>query len=143
MKNYIKSYEVKWSDTDPNKHMRHTAYNDYACQARIGLFESIGLTYTYLTEQGLGPILLQENTSYKREVNLSEKISVKCYLSSLSEDGRFWTFMHQIFKEDGNLAAEIVVQGSFIDLNNRRITTPSEEVLGRFYKLFSMSQTAG
>nr|WP_299046804.1 thioesterase family protein [uncultured Polaribacter sp.] len=33
--NFEVSFNTKWSDFDPNRHMRHTAYNDYAAEVRV------------------------------------------------------------------------------------------------------------
>ena len=35
---FIVKFATKWSDFDPNNHMRHTAYNDYAAEVRIRYF---------------------------------------------------------------------------------------------------------
>lgn len=34
-----KEFEVKWADLDPNRHMRHSAYNDYAAHMRVKFLE--------------------------------------------------------------------------------------------------------
>ena len=41
------SYEgkVMWSHLDANMHMRHSAYADFAAQARIAVLDSIGMDY--------------------------------------------------------------------------------------------------
>lgn len=37
-KEFYKEFQVIWADMDPNRHMRHTAYNDYAAQLRVSFF---------------------------------------------------------------------------------------------------------
>ncbi len=129
MRVYTKEFEVRWADMDPNKHMRHSAYDDYANHTRLALFTEIGLSYEKLSSLNIGPILFSENVLFKREIDLCEKIMVKCHLSDLSDDGKYWSFVHYMYKENGILAAEITVKGAWIDLHQRKLAVPPEEVL--------------
>ncbi|NOR86119.1 MAG: thioesterase, partial [Bacteroidales bacterium] len=43
MKNIFYKATVMWAQIDANQHMRHSAYADYAAQARMGLLDSLGL----------------------------------------------------------------------------------------------------
>ena len=42
--NFKVSFNTKWADFDPNRHMRHTAYNDYAAEVRVRYFASQNFT---------------------------------------------------------------------------------------------------
>jgi acyl-CoA thioester hydrolase len=37
------TFNTKWSDFDPNRHMRHTAYNDYAAEVRVRFVFETGI----------------------------------------------------------------------------------------------------
>ena len=39
---YTLEFNTKWADFDANRHMRHTAYNDYAAEVRIRYFAYAG-----------------------------------------------------------------------------------------------------
>jgi len=54
----IKSYtfQTRWADMDPNGHLRHTAYNDYAAQVRINFLNEFDLPIHKLLQMGIGPI---------------------------------------------------------------------------------------
>ena len=58
--NYSKTYEVRWADMDPNRHLRHSVYLDYAAQTRVALFSDYGLPIDEIAKMGLGPILFRE-----------------------------------------------------------------------------------
>ena len=53
MTEYSKSYDVRWADLDPNFHMRHTAYNDYAAQVRLNFLQDRGITLEKMKELNL------------------------------------------------------------------------------------------
>ena len=44
------TFITKWSDFDPNKHMRHTAYNEYAAEVRIRYFRDQNFSIEEFTE---------------------------------------------------------------------------------------------
>jgi len=64
---YKIAFTTKWADFDPNKHMRHTAYNDYAAECRIRFFKDYGLTTALFEKQNIGPVLFKEETTFYRE----------------------------------------------------------------------------
>lgn len=128
MDTYSKTYEVIWADMDPNRHMRHSVYNDYAAQTRVAMFQEYGLPINKISKLGLGPILFREETKFLKEIGLSEKITVSCQLVSMRKDGSRWTFLHQIFKENGKKAAEITVDGAWLNLETRKLGTPPDQM---------------
>lgn len=129
MDQYSKTYEVTWADMDPNRHMRHSVYNDYAAHTRVAMFSDHGFSISRIADQGLGPILFREETRFQKEIRLSEVITVKCAVKKMREDGSRWTFLHEIFKENKEKAADIIVDGAWLDLNRRKLGTPTEEMM--------------
>lgn len=94
MDTYNKTYEVRWADLDPNHHMRHSVYLDYAAQTRVALFSDYGLPMDEISQMGLGPILFREEIKYLREVNGMEEVIVNCGLNWMYENGSRWSFFH-------------------------------------------------
>lgn len=119
---YTVKFATKWSDFDPNRHMRHTAYNDYAAEVRIRYFAHAGFPVDEIAADGIGPILFTENTSFRREILAGENISANLKLSGLSEDQSRWKIRHEVIKENGEIAAIIEVYGAWIDLEKRKLT---------------------
>ena len=76
MHDYSKTYEVRWADMDPNRHLRHSVYLDYAAQTRVALFSDYGLPMDNIAKLGLGPVLFREEIKYVREVNSREEVTV-------------------------------------------------------------------
>lgn len=125
------SYEVefntKWADFDANRHMRHTAYNDYAAEVRIRYFAYAGFPVDTIAADGIGPILFTENTSFRKEIHLGETITTNARLLGLSEDKSRWKIRHEVFNQAGKLAATIEVYGAWIDLHKRKLAVLPEK----------------
>lgn len=135
MESFFFETTVIWAQIDANQHMRHSAYADVCAQARIQLLDSIGLDSGAFFIHKIGPILFREEIFYKREIHISEKIKVSCELTKCSPDGRKWSMRHRIFKENDKIAAEINVDGSWIDMRNRKIIALPENLLEAFLKI--------
>ena len=116
-------FPTKWSDFDPNRHMRHTAYNDYAAEVRVRYFKEQGISITDFAKENLGPILFKEETSFLKEIHLGENITVDLTLKAVSENLERWKLEHHIFNEAGKLSATVNVYGAWIDLTKRKLTT--------------------
>lgn len=129
MTDFIFNTTVLWAQIDANQHMRHSAYADVAAHARVQMLESIGLDSKAFFIHKIGPILFREETLYKREVHIGEKIKVSCALTKSSGNGKKWSMRHEIFKENGKLAAEIFVDGSWINMKERKIVALPEQLL--------------
>jgi acyl-CoA thioester hydrolase len=136
---YYKTFEVIWADMDPNRHMRHSVYNDYAAQTRVAMFQDFGLPMNQIANLGLGPILFREETKFLKEINLSEKITVTCQVEAMRQDGSRWTFLHEIVKQTDEKAAKIIVEGAWLNLDKRKLGTPPPEML-KVIKKFPRSE---
>jgi acyl-CoA thioester hydrolase len=129
------NFNTKWSDFDPNRHMRHTAYNDYAAEVRVRFFQKRGLSINEFAKLNIGPILFKEETSFFKEIHIGENITVKMELEGVSKGIERWRFNHQIYNKDGVLAAEIKVYGAWIDLVKRKLTAPPKKFAAIFNEL--------
>ena len=128
MDKLTKEFEIKWADLDPNRHMRHSAYNDYAAHMRVKILEEAGLDMQTMEELRIGPILFREETKFLREVGMQDTITVTCQLLKAREDGSRWSFVHEVIRADGVKAAEVIVDGAWIDLDKRKLAVPSKEI---------------
>lgn len=129
MEPFKQEFQVIWADLDPNAHMRHTAYNDYAAQVRVGLFEELDLPLAKLVAKGYGPILFHEDTSFKSEVFMNEKITVTCAAVAFRKDLKVWKFRQNVLKQDGSIACTIIATGAFMSLKERKVVVPPKEII--------------
>jgi acyl-CoA thioester hydrolase len=124
--------KVMWSQIDSNMHLRHSAYADFAAQARVEMLESLGMTAAVMKEHNIGPILFREETVYMREVRPGDIVKVTCSLSKCREDGSRWSFIQKIYRGDDVEAAKITVDGAWIDTEKRKLTAPPKDFNQRF-----------
>lgn len=132
MQNFSLPIQIRWSDIDPNRHLRHSAYYDYGAMARIACFNEQGLTTTKLEELNIGPILFREEAIFKREIKLEDKITIDMQLLKATRDYGRWSIRHQLYKEDKTLAAIINVEGAWIDIAKRKLAVPNEYIQNLF-----------
>lgn len=128
-------FKSKWADFDPNGHMRHSAYNDYAAEARVRFFKEHGYNLQKMQSINMGPILFNENTNFYREIKIGEDFAVEMFLEGLSKNAERFKVVHKIIKEDGTVAATISVYGAFLDLRKRKLTVPPAEAIALFNRL--------
>jgi len=132
MQSFSLPIQIRWSDIDQNRHLRHSAYYDYGAMARIASFNEHGLTTTKLEELNIGPILFREEAIFKREVKFEDKITIDMQLLKATHDYGRWSIRHQLFKEDKTLAAIINVDGAWIDIAKRKLAVPNEYIQSLF-----------
>ena len=114
--------QVLWAQIDANQHLRHTAYADFAAQARLEMLDSLGLKPSVLYGHNIGPVMFREELIYLREISLNEHIKVTCEISKARADGSRWTIHHDLYRGDGVKAAVIVADGAWIDMEKRKLT---------------------
>jgi len=122
-------FKTRWADFDPNRHMRHSAYNDYAAEVRVRFFEAHDFHINDFARYHIGPILFKEETSFFKEIHIGEDIKADMELIAASRDFERWIFRHRIYNQKGQIAAEIKATGAWIDLQKRKLTKLPEEIL--------------
>ena len=135
MENVFYEGKVLWSMVDANMHLRHSAYADFAAQARLEILQTMGFTADKLKELKLGPILFREELIYMREVHPNDTIKVTCELTKGRKDGSRWSFEQKLYRGDGILAAVINVDGAWIDVEKRKLTALPESWANKFMEI--------
>jgi acyl-CoA thioester hydrolase len=125
---YMKPIEIRWSDVDPNYHLRHSAYYDFGAYCRIYFLFENGVTDKLLREHKIGPVLFREECFFKREIMFGDAVNVSLKLKSVSHDFRKFSMLHEIFKND-ELAALITIDGAWLNTHLRKIVAPPEIII--------------
>jgi len=123
------TFKTIWANFDPNRHMRHTAYSDYAAEVRSRYFLSLGLSLDEFAKINIGPVIFKEETSFYKEIKMGTDIKVDMLLTRASENLERWEFAHRIFNDRGELSAVVKVQGAWFDLQKRKLTVLPQEIL--------------
>jgi acyl-CoA thioester hydrolase len=135
MTSYSKLVEIRWSDLDPNFHVRHSVYYDFGAYVRMSFLAEYGLPAAVLIQNQLGPILFREECIFKREILFHDSISINLVLKKCSPNYSRWTMQHEIIKNGEILAAVMTVDGAWIDATKRKLTVPTAVVTPTFEQL--------
>ena len=127
MKVYFEG-QVMWSQIDANQHMRHSAYADFAAQARLVMLEEAGLGPSVLYKLNIGPLMFREELIFLREVAMNDLLKVTCEITKSRPDGSRWSIRHEIFRGDGIKAAVVNVDGAWLDMTKRKLTLLPPEI---------------
>ena len=125
---YRKSFHVRWGDMDFNAHMRNTAYLDVCGDVRMMYFQEHGFPMREFERLRVGPVILRDELDYYRELRLLERIDVTLEASGLTEDASRFLFRNDFYREDGKLCTRVTSLGGWLDLGERRIVAPPQEV---------------
>jgi acyl-CoA thioester hydrolase len=128
MTSFSKQLSFRWSDLDPNFHVRHSAYYDFGAQHRIEILESLGLTMKVLQINTFGPILFREECVFRKEIALSDTIFIHTKISKMRPDASRWSIVHELKNEEDKLCATITVDGAWMDTKLRKIANPTPAI---------------
>ena len=126
MSSYQKKIELRWSDLDPNFHLRHSAYYDFGAYIRISYFNDHGLSNQVLIDNHFGPILFREECIFRKELKMNDELTINLEVVKARKDLSRWTIQHQ-FMRNGQLAAVLTVDGAWIDTQLRKLTNIPEQ----------------
>jgi acyl-CoA thioester hydrolase len=129
MSPFSKIISIRWSDIDPNFHLRHSAYYDFGAQQRIEVIESLGITLRLMQEQNFGPILFREECVFKKEIRLSDAITIHAKLASRNADASRWTIQHEFVSADNKVCAILTLDGAWLDTRKRKLLSPIPQLV--------------
>jgi len=124
MKEFVKDIQLRWSDLDPNFHLRHSIYYDWGAFCRIEFLREFDLSARVMQQLHFGPILFREECVFKREIRDGDKITVDLSLLKARRDYARWSIRHQITKNGDTVSAIITVDGAWINTAERKLTLP-------------------
>jgi acyl-CoA thioester hydrolase len=132
---FSKNVEVRWSDLDPNFHLRHSVYYDFGAFVRIAFLESVGLGMHIFIENHFGPVIFREECVFKKEVLFGDKLTITASLLKTRKDYSRWTIIHEVWKNDETLAAILTVDGAWMDTTKRKLYLPDEKIQAMFAQI--------
>lgn len=133
--NYNNTFTLRWSDLDPNVHMRHSAYYDYAAQTRMNFLAAHGFSLKEMAASGFFPILFREEARFMKEIKYDEVFRIEIVMHNASPDFRKWCIYNHFIKENGEKAALVIVEGAWMDANSRKVASPGEILKHAFEKI--------
>jgi acyl-CoA thioester hydrolase len=82
-----------------------------------------------------GPILFREESVFRKEIKYGDAVNINIQLLKSRRDYSRWTIQHEIKKDNTILSAVLTVDGAWINMIERRLFTPPEEVAQVFEKM--------
>ncbi len=133
--NFTKKVEVRWSDLDPNFHLRHSVYYDWGAYVRMSYLNEMGLTTYVMKEQKIGLIIFREEAVFKKEIHFNDTIFLNVIITKATKNFARWTMQHEVFKNDNQLSAIITIDGAWIDTEKRKLAIPPDVITKNFGKI--------
>ena len=127
--------QIRWSDLDPNFHLRHSVYYDWGALCRVAFLDKYGLTAAEMTRLTFGPILFREECIFRREIRSGDEVLINLHLLKARKDYSRWSIQHQIIKGGDVLSAVLTVDGAWMSLAERKLATPPHEVWDVFEQM--------
>ena len=118
---------VRGYELDTQGHLNQAVYVQYSEHARWELLAAAGIQQNAMVAGGIGPVALEVNVKYLRELRGGERVDVTCEFAWA--EGKVFQLKQQIIKTDGTVCADIVVTGGIMDLKARKLVpNPAERL---------------
>jgi len=131
MEIFLLPVQVRWSDMDPNFHLRHSVYYDWGALCRIEFLYKYELTADVMVKLEFGPILFREECVFRKEIRFGDNVVINLELLKSRKDYSRWTILHTIKKND-DLSAILTVDGAWLDTVKRKLAVPPQQVVHVF-----------
>jgi acyl-CoA thioester hydrolase len=135
MKDYTTPIQIRWSDLDPNIHLRHSVYYDWGALSRINFLTGHGLSTELMQQLQIGPILFREECVFRREIRFGDAVTINLELIRAKKNYSKWAIRHTIVKNGDTVAAILTVEGAWIDVAKRKLAIPPKEVSDAFLEM--------
>lgn len=112
---------------DSYGHVNSATYVQILEEARWESITQRGYGYKQVQEQKKGPVILDINVQFRKEVKLRELIKISVETDRMK--GKIGVIHQKIFKADGVIAAEAKVTYGMFDLAARKLIDPTPEWL--------------
>ena len=134
MESFYKKLQLRWSDLDPNFHVRHSVYYDWGAMVRTEFLFAVGLTPSFMVKNHMGPVLFHEEAHFRRELKFGDEITMNAELVGSKRDYSRFVISHKIMRGE-EFCAEVKVMGAWIDTQKRKLTVPNKEASEMLAKL--------
>lgn len=129
-KNIIFEYEVmiRESHLDSFGHVNNAVYVQLYEEARWDFITRNGFGLDYVLENQIGPVILDLQVRFRRELKNREKIKINSQTVEIVGP-IIMVLRQEMIKADGKLASEANVTVGFFDLKARKLINANEEWL--------------
>lgn len=131
MSNPIYEYELTILEQhlDTFGHVNNAVYLTLYEEARWDFITKNGLGLKQILETKIGPVLLDLNLTFKSELNNREKITIVSEARPEMRNKYVMVLDQKILKESGKVASTLTLSVGLMDLNQRKLISPTVEWL--------------
>jgi acyl-CoA thioester hydrolase len=119
--------QIKEHHLDSFGHVNNAVYLQLYEEARWDFITKNGYGLEVVKETQKGPVILEANVKYKREIKNREVIKIQS--KALEVRGKMMTLSQEMIKSDGKVASIAIFQVGFMDLKLRALISPNEQWL--------------
>jgi len=126
---FVERFRARWADMDYNQHMRNAAFLGHSEETRMRFLDRSGWTMEEFARRRLGPVVLEDKLTYKKELKLLEPFHVDLLLVAIAADGRRMKVRNRFFRDaDDALCAVVDSVVLWFDLAARKPVVPPDEL---------------
>ncbi|MBP8115467.1 MAG: acyl-CoA thioesterase [Chitinophagaceae bacterium] len=127
MEDLVMPIQIRWSDLDPNFHLRHSVYYDWGAVCRVEYLNKAGLTLQRMQQLQIGLILFREECVFRREIRMGDVVTIDAKILKARRDFSRFTIQHVIKKDSETMSAIITVDIAWISAVTRKLAAIPEE----------------
>lgn len=116
---------IKEHHVDSLGHVNNATYLELYEEARWEAITARGYGFKTVQRLQQGPVIIEINLKFQRELLLRENISIT--MKVLSYEGKICKMQQQMIKEDGTVASEALFVFGLFDMKTRRMIEPTPE----------------
>ncbi len=123
----ISSYEllIREHHLDSYGHVNNATYLTLFEEARWEISTQRGYGYQKVHDTGFGPVILEVQMKFLKELKLREKIRIT--LELVSQEGKITQLAQKMINENGDVACELKLVAGLFNLRERRLVLPNDE----------------
>ncbi|MEN0060011.1 MAG: acyl-CoA thioesterase [Bdellovibrio sp.] len=117
--------KIREGHVDSYGHVNNATYLSLYEEARWEVITPKGFGFNEIHKMQLGPVILEVNVKFLKEIRLREDITITTEL--LSYEGKIGKMRQQMLKSDGSLASEAILTFGLFDIKQRKLIPPTPE----------------
>lgn len=127
-KKFIYKKLISGNLLDSFGHVNNAVYLEIFEEARWDFIETNGYGLSKILESKKGPVILELNLRFKKEILNRETILIESELKEIRKN-KIMVIYQEMKKEDGSLAASLELVIGLMDLGKRKLIEPTNEWL--------------
>lgn len=116
---------IRESHLDSYGHVNNATYLTLFEEARWDIITARGYGYEKVHQTGQGPVILEINIKFLKELKLRETVTITLEVNSY--EGKIATLSQKMIKANGDVACELKMTMGFFDLKARKLILPTPE----------------